>query len=188
MRWMVLAAFCAASPAAAGPSLGLFADPNGTSCSIEQAIPGPGVLYILCELGGAAAQGIRAAEIGVAGWPSDWIANVVPSPAASATLWHPLQGGGVILFPDCEAGDGSIVLLYTIEYYALGPPIANHLLVATRNEHRIDPNFRCPLIKVCDDIPEIRLCVPASGAVLNGPGCTVGIDPTTWTRLKGLYD
>lgn len=188
MRWSILVAYCmVASPGAAGPSLGIFADRAGTSCNIEQAIPGPGVLYILCELGGAASEGIRAAEIGVAGWPPDWVANVVPSPRAAATLWHPLQGGGVVLFPDCEAGDGAIVLVYTIEYYALGPPVSHHVLTATRNEHRIDPNFQCPLVKVCDDVPEIRLCVPASGAVINGPPCTVGVEASTWARLKGLY-
>ena len=171
-----------------GPDIGLYADAAGTSCNIEQVGPGAGAFYVVCELGGAASEGIKTAEFGVTGIPAEWFVSVTPSPAALTMLWNPVDGGGTIVFAECEAGDGGRVLLATINYYAPGPVVAGTVLTLTRNEHRIDPGFQCPLVKKCESrVVEVRICVPGVDAVINGASCPVGVEPATWSALKNIY-
>lgn len=176
------------SIAVALPSVGAFADPQATSCSIVQSGEGPGRLYLLCVLGGRAAGGILSAEFRIAGFPSTWYASVIPNPAESSLIGNPLLGGGTInFFPTCQSGTDGIVLLYTIDYWASGPD-ASGTLTVHHVDYRFHPDFQCPLLTLCEGPPLVKICASASVAIINGPACTVGAARTTWTRVKSMYD
>ncbi len=187
----VLAGLIAAGTAGASssePDIGIFADATGTQCIVQQTSSGVGTVYVVATLGGAARDGIKTAEFGVTGFPDDWVVNITPGPAAMTMLWNPVDGGGTIVYESCEAGDGDRVLLATIGYFAPTAPAAGTVLTLTRNTHRVDPGFQCPLVKKCEELPaELRICVSGSDAVLNGESCPTSVEAATWSTLKGLY-
>lgn len=177
----------AAQPAE--PDIGIFADMDGTRCAIEQTGPGAGQLFVVCQLGGAAADGIKTAEFGVRGFPEDWIVSVSPTSKALTMLWDPVHGGGTVVFDGCESGASGRIVLATIHYYAPTLASPGTMLTLTRNEHRVDPAFQCPLVKHCEDPPaELRICVAGGDAVLNDSPCPVTLQPTTWSIVKSFYD
>ena len=175
--------------AASGPVIGAFADADGTDCNIQHMTPGVGMFYVFCDLAGEAADGIQAVEFAITGLPADWIANVISSPASNMMFWNPVQGGSTVVFPECQTGDGGRVFVCTVVYYMPRRPILNGVLSVTKNKHRIDPSYQCPLVKVCRDLPaELRVCAASVDAAFNGLGCPVGVDQTTWSSWKALFD
>jgi hypothetical protein len=148
------------------------------------------MFYVYCRLGGGASDGITAVEFAVAGIPEGWIASVIPAPSYEIMLWNPVQGGGTIKFSTCQTGDADgRVFVCTIAYYAPETPPDNVLLSVTKNKHRHDPNYQCPLVKTCDPLPaELRVCATTTDAILNGPTCTVAVVEATWSTVKRLYD
>ncbi len=191
-RWgvlvLVLASGLAPHAALPVPAIGVFADPAAASCNITQTGSGPGTFYLLSLLGGAVADGISQAEFRVDGFPAAWGASVTPNPAAFQTLGAPLNGGGTILFPACQTGSGGVVLLYTVAYYAAGPEVVSQYLNVFKTTIRQHPDFQCPLLTRCVGPPLVKLCATGVSGIINGPPCTVGVQPATWSQVKNLFD
>ena len=192
-RLCAVVLFCiSTSPSVAtgpGPTIGVFADADGTDCNIQHMTPGVGMFYVFCDLAGEAADGIQAVEFAVTGIPADWIVRVIPAPAASTMFWDPVHGGGTVVFPECQAGSRGRVFVCTVAYYIPRRPILNGVLSITKNKHRIDPSYQCPLVKVCRELPaELRVCATGVAAAFNGLGCPVDVEAATWSSWKALFD
>ena len=168
-------------------SIGLFFDADGATCSANIPANGSGHLYILGITGGGVAGGITGAEFVVTGFPAGWFANIVPNPASNLQFGTPLNTVGCnIAFPTCQTG--SLVLLYTIDFFAT-TLVSNQYVVVHMRNPPLNSNFSCPLMTQCG-FPYSIVCGTGGAAIINptGPGCTVAVENTTWSRMKRLYD
>jgi hypothetical protein len=166
-------------------SIGVYFDQQATTFCAEQHPVTQGTAYILAALyGNPFVFGIVGAEFRVDGMPASWSATVVPRPGAT-TLGNPLTGGCNIAFP-CQMSP--IVLLYTVHYTVLSE-LTVHLSV---HAHSSPSNltFTCPILYcACDQPGECVACVPGGTAAINDPSfCLVGVAPSTWSRVKSLYE
>src|SRR5262245_25688673 len=134
---------------ASAQSVGVFFDPNGATCAVNQPAGASGTMYILATLGGGSSGGMTGAEFRVDNFPANWFANIVPNPAANLVLGGPLAAGCNIAFPTCQIGMGGIVTLYTVTYFATDLQSNRHLAVL-RHTTPSNANFQCPLQTLCD--------------------------------------
>ena len=181
----ILAASLVAARAHA-QSIGIFFDPQGASCSATIPSGGTGTMFIMSVLGGGVAGGTTGAEFRVDGFPSAWFANIVPSPASNLQIGSPLSGVGCnIAFPMCQTG--SVVLLYTVSFFASTQVVNQYVRCLARNPP-LNPSFPCPLMTRCG-FPFDIVCGTGGEGILNptGSGCTVAAEPATWSRVKRLY-
>ena len=186
MTSLVLA-LCLAVGSANASSIGVFFAADGNDCDADGVMPfAPFNIYILALLGGdAAAQGITGAEFLLQGVDPGWFNTITPGPGSNLQLGSPIVAPGYnIAWPGCQPGP--TVTLASIQSLALAPVTGRTLQILARNPPT-NPMFNCPLVTLCD--PSFtKLCVPGGEAFLNrGVPCTVGVSPSTWTQVKGLY-
>lgn len=187
MLFGITALACALSAGrASAQSIGIFFDADGATCSRQQPANSLGTMWILAILGGSASAGITGAELQVTGFPSGWVSTTSRSPQALFGLGTPMAGGGALAFSECTTGNGGIVLLYRVDYLATSQVESTYLTVAGASQ----PGNRllaCPVVTLCDFPTFTKLCVRGGQAILNGPTCTVGTEPATWSRVKNVY-
>lgn len=172
---------------AAAQSIGVYWDQAGATCATSQAANTPGTMYVLATLGGAAAGGITGAEFRVDGFPANWFANVIPSPAATVVLGSALGTGCNIAFPSCQPGAGGIVLLYTVSYFAVDLQV-NRVVSVLRHTTPGNANFACPLVTLCDPPLFTKVCVNGGQGIINGGNCTVSVEQRSWSSVKSLFN
>jgi len=183
---LLLVVSLAASTASAG-SIGLFFDPDAASCSGPIANGSTGRIYIIALLSDVA-DVMTVAEFRVDGLPAGWVANLVPNPASNIVLGNPFDGVGCdIAFPTCQADDN--VLLFTVDLLA-STAVSDHYLRVRHRNPPPNPNFPCPLVTECIAPIYDKVCVSGGEAIINptGPGCTVAVEATSWSRVKSLYE
>ena len=176
-----------AASAASAASIGLYFDAAGTDC--DYTVPGlytPVNLYVMAVLSGPAAEGLTGAEFRVLNWPGAWFANITANPAANTVLGN-LFTGANIAFPACQPGTGGLVLLYSVSGFATTAVGETYLTVA-QHFTPSNPQFPCPLLVLCDAPVYTKVCVSGGVAILNGRSCQIGVEPTSWSHVKGLYN
>jgi hypothetical protein len=193
---LVMAA-CLAAGSANASSIGAFFTADASDCDFQT--PNFFTLHVIAILGGdAAAAGISGAELRVTGLEDQapaptWFVSVTPNPAANVVIGNPTTaGGGVNLgFPSCQAPMGGRVSLFTVSVFANGPPVLGERTFAVlRHTVPTNANFQCPLVTLCDPPTFTKVCVPGGEAFLNrGEGtCTVGVQQTSWSQVKSLFN
>lgn len=175
-----------ASPASGSrPSIGLYFDPDGTTCSTSAAVGVPIALYVNAQLGAPAEAGIAGAEFSVHGIPADWwILDVTPNPAANLLLGNPMSGCH-IAFSSCQSSSSGYVSVCVIRILPVSSHSDIHLQVHPGSWY-CNP-FCCPILLGCDAPVYTRICVVGGEAFVNGQTCTVRVAPSTWGRVKQLY-
>jgi hypothetical protein len=187
LRLAVVVLLIACAPAW-GASIGLFSTPDYTSnCLDLPEAPSSATFYIVAvgpfvDVCG----GVAAAEFRVEGLPAEWLAVSTPTPLANTNLGNPFGAGAAIAFPSGQLGDH--ILLYTVSLIRV-PPTAGAELHVTAHT-RPWPDFTCPRV-VGGDCPvdPNAACTDGGTLYVNLPeNCLVGVSPTTWSKLKGLYE
>ena len=191
MKFHVIAALCTALCFAAGSasasSIGVFFAPDASDCDLTLTEPGTITWYICGILGGdPAAGGVTGAEFRQTGTPEGWFATVAPNSNAGVSLGNPLGGGCNIAFPACQEGQSGVLLLYTITAFAASVPGPTYLSIEPHSSPS-NADFQCSLFTLCDFPDYTMFCVPGGQAIINGPSCSVGVEGTTWSHVKGLY-
>jgi hypothetical protein len=182
-------ALCLAGSASAS-SIGVFFDTGATDC--DTAIPQNSgfTIYIIAILGGdAGSNGMTGAEYRMVGNDPGWFANYTPGPGSNLALGTPIDGVGAnVAWPSCQNPGNGMLLLGTISGFSPAPPLERTLRVQPRNPPT-NLLFNCPLVTLCD-AEFTKLCVAGGEAFVNRPGvtCTVGVEPSSWTKVKGLYN
>jgi hypothetical protein len=173
-------------------SIDLTADAAGTIC--EGAInAGVTSLYIIARPGGPVADGITGAEFWVNGLPAGWFSIITPNPANTAALGSPFATAppyrANIAFPVCQPPDANgVVLLYSCVFFPNSAPADAYLTVEVANPPS-NPTFVTPILTACDP-PEYTAYAAAGGQFIMFPAtrhCTVAVENTTWSGVKGLY-
>jgi hypothetical protein len=201
-RTLILTALTAlvlANSRADASSIGISFTPDGNDCDTFIQAFTPVTWYIFAYLyGDPAFCGISGAEFRQDGSPSSWFLSPVPSPVAISSMGNPIAGGCSVAFPPCQGGMSGLVLLYTINGFAVSQVtnVTLRILPHTTPSH---PNFACPVLFLCDT-PATRLCVAGGEAFINGTvchvayaprtagDCPVSIEPATWSGVKSLFD
>jgi len=189
---LVTALCLAFTGSAFASSIGVFFAADGSDCDAAQPGPMPFTYYICAVLGGdAAAGGITGAEFRVDGAPGTadgWFMSANPNPASNVAIGNPVDPvirGCNIAFPSCQSA--GVVLLYTITGFASGV-VANRTMTVDRHIMPTNPQFPCSLLVLCDAPVFTKICVLGGQAFLNGGVCTVGVEETSWSSVKGLFN
>ena len=72
-------------------SIGLYADSQGMSNTIEANAYDNFQVYVLARLSGDTSGGITGAEFRIEGLPSNWIKSVTPNPSATTIIGDPFE-------------------------------------------------------------------------------------------------
>jgi hypothetical protein len=170
-------------------SIGLFGDPEYTSCNLNlPAPPGVGTLYIVAidcaDIRGACPFFIGA-EFRVEGLPAGWVMLSSPSPAAIVAIGDPFGAGANIAFPEYLTSNS--VLLYTVTVWPAAAGAEATLQVVSHSTPS-DPFLICPVAYVGDCPGPVRACVGGGALFVNQPEpCTVAASQATWSDVKRLY-
>jgi hypothetical protein len=171
---------------ASASSIGVFFAADGSDCDATVEAYTPLTWYVCAVLSGdAAADGVTGAEFSLEGAPDDMFKNVFVNEAANVSLGSPVAGGCNIAFPTCQTGENGILLLYRIEAITISKPGPTYLTI-TKHTKPSNSEFQCPVLVLCDN-NYTMMCVAGGSAIINGAACTVGVERTTWSRIKGLY-
>jgi hypothetical protein len=172
-----------------GASIGLFSDPNCSSCNLTIPSGQTGTLYISAvDIGGPSelCQGIDGAELRVVGLPPGWTSIAQPNPQAILTIGDPMQCGANIAFYPAQAGH--CILLYTVTIHATSP-IEGATLTVVAHCDPSHPQYVCPLIATDYGVAYARCCVPGGTLFLNSSQeCSVAVQPSTWSGVKTLFN
>lgn len=182
--WLAAAILGAAAAPAQGQSIGVFADQNGTVCTITAPFATPFQYYVLVRRGPL--NGITGAEFRVEGVDPAWFTMSLPVPGSCDPGCPNFVGdGGGLAFPLCQAPESGVVLLATIQSLALAP-VPTRTLRVEGARFPSNPAFACPLLTLCDAPAFTTVCVAGGEAVVNGP-CTVAVQRCTWSDVKALF-
>jgi hypothetical protein len=226
----------APAPDAGNGNIGLFFDAEG-SCVTTVGCSQRVTLYVYALLDGASLDGITGAEFGIrigtdAHVDEGWMfsesfsvdANIVIGkafdPVDDIPLGHPdygytdARGRGVnIAFPTCQVGDGTKVLLETVEIWNIGCDPGELPLLVTRHDKEGNQFFQCPVFALCDDpafsivclgdnltpcqsrrppFPAGATCSTGGSAIVNpsvsnAPCPPTAVNSRTWSAMKQLY-
>ena len=183
----LLAILCLAAGSAAAQSIGVYWDTAAANCNGSNAPFTQGTMYVLGIRGGAAGAGLTGAEMRVSGFPSTWFPSATANPASNVAIGNVMDSGANIAFPMCQAGSGNVILLYTVGYFAADEQ-ANRVVTVLKHTAPSNPNFQCPLMVLCDAPVFTKVCVLGSSGIINGPPCTVAVETTSWSAVKGLFN
>jgi hypothetical protein len=172
---------------ASAQSIGVFFDTGATDCDATIGGFAPATWYIIGLLGGASAGGITGAEFRQDGTPAGWFMTPTANPLANLTIGSPTAGGANSAFPDCQQGAGGLVLLYTVGGFAATAAVPETYLTIDRHTTPSSPDRQCASQILCDAPVFTQICVGAGQAIINGRPCTVGVEPTSWSKMKALY-
>lgn len=116
-----------------------------------------------------------------------------------------------LAYAECNVGDGTKVLLETVTVFDMGGCGTETRLTVVKHDNQSNDFFLCPLFTLCDAPAFSKVCLGSnivlcqnpnppfandsrcstSGEfVLNplpGSDCTVAVEETTWSKVKGLY-
>jgi hypothetical protein len=176
----------AVSPASAS-SIGVYFASDASDCDATVTANQAFSFYVLANLyGDETVNGISGAEFRIRNWPAGWASTATPNPATNISLGNPLAEGARIGFGTCQPpGVNGVVLLYTIDAVAT-TAVMNLALVVDKHTTPSFPALPCPLLTSCGfEFP--FHCVAGGQALINGPPCSTGAAPSTWTQVKALY-
>ncbi len=198
-RWTTigLAALLFASRPASAQYIGIFLDPNASSCAASVG-PTPRVdLHIIAILEGDVTETVGA-EFRIVGTPETWTQqNVlwVPDVNTGVSIGNPLfpnatypRAGVGIAFHSCQA-PGSSRRVELGRIVLLGPPTADNVRLQVTTT-TIWPHVPCPAMLRCDAPSFSYVCVGGGEVVLNGPmpaSCQMAVEEGTWSNVKALY-
>lgn len=214
-----IAATCFATSAIASDGdIGVFFDADKALCKGEIPCLGQGRLYVCAILQGASINGITGAEFGLEVSSNTLFTNYFISPevmapgAAGIGLLFTANSGINIVWPTCQTGNGTSVLLEYVDLFNFGCSSTEIVFTITKRNTPYNQYFQCPLFTLCDapfytkvclgnDLhgcpnPEYPLqtidatCSTSLKSYLN-PGttrtCTVSVESKTWSGMKSLY-
>jgi hypothetical protein len=165
---------------AAAVRLGVFADPQATSCSAT--IPtGPFTLYVLAVLDGPPDDGLVGAEFRIVGIPSGWFASFEHHVDATIRLGDARGDGCALAFTTCHRGSNRIVQIGTLSGYATTNAPGVLRIEPARLFRNTQPES-CAVVTRCDESVECnpaapapgfsKVCVESSDFYFNGSPCT----------------
>ena len=188
MRVIFLVALALTVTAGVSPShaqmVSIFADSLGTRCDIPVHPGTPGHAFLLFQQG--TLGGISGWACRVQGLPSGWF-------GFADTEWVPLpfdnylfEGGTVLAWPICQ--DDNTLILARLTIIATTEENNVGLLVTSRTP-LVNPELDCALVTQCDAPVYTATCVAGGTAIINSvEPCVIAVTPTSWTRIKRLYD
>jgi hypothetical protein len=187
IRWAVLALALPCSGLAA--SIELIA-PDQT-CHLDISAAHPVGMFSIVAVGGAEATccaGFTGAEFRVEGLPGDWQAITLANPSAAVVLGHPFGDGVNIAFATASMEPSVVLLSGSLIYLGVGEPPPTVLRVLAKNPPS-SPEFPCPAVTGGDCLCDYAIaCVTGGLLYINGAGnCLVGVEPSTWSGVKQLY-
>ena len=177
--------------AATSSTIGLFFEPGCSKCSTTLAPGAETTLYINAVRDWDAEFPLVYAEFRVVGLPAGWSATCTPNPEAFFVIGDPFGVGIRISFVN-NTLLGECINLVTCNVAATSVATDVYLTVV---HHQTEPNGWCyppaPVI-TCEPgrggPPECVLCIRAeSQAIINGPECSVAVQPNHWSGVKSLY-
>lgn len=214
-----LAVACLGAPVMASDGeIGVFFDADKALCAGSIPCHGVGRLYVCAILQGASINGITGAEFGLEFSNNNLFTNYIvspeqlaPSAAGIGTLFT--QNSGInIVWPTCQTGNGSTVLLEYVDIFNIGCNSTETSIKIVKRNTPFNQFFQCPLFTLCDEPfytkvclgndlhacpnPEYPLqtinatCSTSLVAYLNPAvprNCTVGVETKTWSGMKSLY-
>lgn len=172
--------------------IGIFADPEGRSCSKVIRQGDSGELWVLALLEDGSWPPIVGAEFGFAGYPGAGLGRPLVFIPNGLGIVDLLFGGVVMAFLDPKPVEGCIFELFKITYSAQSDvPTTKVRIVGSAIQS--NPSFDGPVLiaqrepSSCVQSPQYEV-IPAIGLefVINGE-CTIAVDGTTWQQVKGLY-
>jgi len=173
-----------------GASIELVA-PDQT-CHLDISAGHPIGTFSIVAVGGAQATccpGFTGAEFGIQGLIGNWLMIATPNPSAAVVVGGPI-GDGVIIAFAADLMDPS-VLLFTVSmtYLEEGTPPPMVLRVVAKNPPS-NPNWPCPRVTGGGNCPCWAFACATGGQLyVNTTGdCLVGVEPVTWSEVKGLYE
>jgi hypothetical protein len=171
-----------------GASIGLFADPDYTSCNLDiPAPPGYSNLYVValdCANIVGVCPGFTGAAFRIEGLPTGWLTTVVPAAGVHA-VGSLFGSGGGLFFDESQSSDR--ILLCTVVVFPASPG-ASAVLRVTVTAPPSRPDYPCPLAYVGDCPGPIFTCVEGGTLFVNSEvACTVATVPSTWTIMKRLF-
>ncbi len=171
---------------ASASSIGVYFAADGSDCDATAAAYTPLNWYVLAHLyQDGAATGMTGAEFRVSGVPTAWFHTITANPTASAVLGN-LFTGTNIAWAGCQTGP--FVTLYSVSTFPTATPTAEMDWQILAHTTPSNPSFNCPVLVMCDAPVYTMVCVSGGEAFLNGRPCTVGVNPSTWTQVKTLFN
>jgi hypothetical protein len=178
-------ALCLGIGTANASSIGIYFAADGSDCDYTAAMYGMFNWYVLVHAyGDGAVNGVTSAEFRVDGVPASWFNNISANPAANTVLGNLFTGTNVA-FPGCMPGPW--ILLYTVSSLPTAPPTAATWRIMQHTTPS-NPNLPCPLVTLCDAPYYTAICVSGGQAYLNGQTCSVGVEQSTWSQVKSMYN
>jgi hypothetical protein len=114
-----------------------------------------------------------------------------------------------VSWADCQTGDGSKVLIETVDIFNGGCDANELALKVVKHDVPSNQFYQCPLFVLCDaptytkvclgsnitacrnpepPFPNNAQCSTSGEAFVNGSrNCTVAVTPTNWSSVKALY-
>lgn len=215
---VALASLCLAGPTlAANGNIGIYFDQDAALCQGTIDCGGVGTLYVYGLLQGSSGGGLTGAEYLVtpssaAMWTEYFFNEVFPPGAANIGSAFGAAATGVnVVWGSCQTGDGSKVLLETVQVLRIGCTPTEFRMTVTKKTNASNQFFQCPLFTLCDDPIFTKVCLgsnirtcanpeppfpnnatcSSSGIAYLNPGptrsCTVAVATGTWSSMKGLY-
>lgn len=175
---MIAVASCAmVVDQASSQTIGIYADPEGTSTNISLTPGVPGIFYVLATVEGEAEEGISALDFQVIGIPGSWSIDPVPNPDIELFVHDPFEPpGGALAFGDCMTGVNGVLHLYTVTVVATDDVPSATLSVVEYDS----PNWDCPQMVVCVGQDFEMICVIGGQATiditLNNDTCAGAIE------------
>ena len=181
-------------------TLGVYLNDTGTVCEGSTGgAPLTGSIWV--NLAGASSSGIQGAEFRIDNTMfTDYLIAPTANPSANVTLGNPFDQLGVnIAFPSCKTGTGGRVQLYTFSVIELTSPAPEDAWLTVRQHFTSsNPNFKCPLVNLCDDPAFTAVCLGAEEsdhwrAVVNpsvgttGDCTPVAVEEATWSAVKEVF-
>lgn len=164
-------------------SIGIFSTPDCTSCKLGVGAGEQATFYVNARP--EPFDPITGAEFRIVGLPREWVVqSLTPNPEIYIRVGNPLRDGTNISF--AKSQPGNCVNLFTIQVLATGfrsdvvLRIGPHATPTSRNH-------QCPVIVFdCNCFPVV--CAGGGQLLVNSSrDCSVGVQPTTWERVRRLY-
>lgn len=167
---------------ASAQSIGVFGDASCATCNLEWTEFVQSTFYVNVVTGGDV-QGIVGADFLLtddAGVLASGIVTVSPNPMTTVFLGDPRTGTS-LAFSTCQTG--SCINLLRVDVIPIAPvPTATVSI-----EAHPDTAEGCPIVELCD---LTWICVAGGQAIVNDSShpCTIAVNHSTWSEVKGLYD
>jgi len=205
---------------AANGNIALFFDTSGALCQAEVPCGTPVTMYVYALLQGASGIGLTGAEYKIQTGSSapdpGWFFSESFDPAATVVgtgALNPndaLPRGVNVAWPACQVGDGTKVLIETVQIFN-SCSTAELALKVVKHDNASNQFFQCPLFTLCDEPVFTKVCLGSNQALCRNPeppnannatcsssgeaylnpgpsrNCTVGVQEATWSSVKNLY-